>query len=306
MTDKRRGHRAGLLPLTLTVALLAACIGARAVEVTDSTGRTVQLDKPAQRIVALAPHIVENLFSAGAGEQLVGVVSYSNYPAAATRIPIVGGYHAFSLEKILALQPDLIVTWAEGNGDNAARPFEALGVPVYIDEPRQLEDVARSIRNLGILSGNAGHADSVADQFLHRLKQLRQQHATLRKVSVFYQVWNKPLQTINDEHIISAVISVCGGHNIFNDTPVIAPKVSVESVISRNPETIIASGMDQARPEWLDEWLQYPDMTAVRKNNLYFIPPDILQRHTVRILQGAEQMCDSLQTARQHLSAPKS
>ena len=274
-------------------------LAAEPVRVIDSAGREVVLEQPSQRIVALSPHIVENVFSAGAGDKLVGVVSYSNYPPAANDIPIVGGYHAFSLEKIASLRPDLVLCWAEGDGKEVAKPFEALGIPTYIDEPRQLEEVATSVRNIGILSGTSDVADAVADEFMQRLSALQKQYSHQQAVSVFYQVWNKPLQTINNKHIISAVIELCGGHNVFIDTPVIAPKVSLEAVISRNPDVIIASGMDQARPEWLDAWLDFPQLNAVVNHNLYFIPPDILQRHTVRILQGAEKMCESLQQARE-------
>lgn len=273
---------------------------AEPLEVVDSAHRTVKLERPAQRIVALAPHIVENLFSAGAGEQLVGVVSFSNYPEAAKQIPIVGGYHAFSLEKIVALQPDLIVTWAEGNGENAAKPFESLGIPIYIDEPRRLQQVATAVRNLGILTGNENTANRTADHFSQSIAALQARYAKAEPVSVFYQVWNQPLQTVNNHHIISAVIELCGGRNIFVDTPVLAPRISLEAVLARDPEVIIASGMDRARPEWLDDWRAYPHLQAVQRDNLYFIPPDILQRHTVRLLQGAELMCEYLDAARGH------
>ncbi len=285
----------------LCIALSAANSYAK-VQATDSAGRSVVLDEPAQRIVALAPHIVENVFSAGAGDKLVGVVSYSDYPPAAGDIPVVGSYHAFSLEKIASLRPDLVITWAEGDGEAVAEPFEELGIPVYVDEPRELKEVARSVRNIGALSGTREQARRRADHFMRTLARLREEYSHRQPVSVFYQVWNEPLQTVNESHIISAVIELCGGDNVFKDTPVIAPKVSLEAVIARNPQAIVASGMGQERPEWLNEWRQYPQMTAVARENLFFVPPDILQRHTVRILQGAEQMCHSLQRARENLA----
>ena len=111
-------------------------------------------------------------------------------------------------------------------------------------------------------------------------------------------MWNEPLQTLNGEHIISDVIELCGGRNVFADATALAPKIGLESVFKRNPEAIVASGMGEARPEWLDEWLQWPGLKAVKGNNLYFVPPDLLQRHTVRLLDGAEILCKSLATAR--------
>lgn len=280
------------------LSLLVQIVQAAPIEVVDSAGRKVILAKPAERIIALAPHIVENVYSAGAGDKLVGVVSYSDYPPQAAKIPTVGGAHAFSLEAIAALSPDLIITWSQGKIESATNAFSALDIAVYVDEPRKLEDVAVSIRNIGQLSGSAVEANSTADQYLATLTNLRNHYAEAKSVSVFYQIWNEPLQTINDSHIIGDVIKLCGGRNIFSDTPVIAPKVSLEAVINRDPDAVVASGMDIERPEWLDEWRKYPRMSAVVNNNLYFVPPDILQRHTVRILQGAQQMCDSLQRAR--------
>ena len=268
------------------------------ISITDSIGRTVTLNQPATRIVALAPHLVENVFSAGAGDKLVGAVNFSNYPEQAKSIPQVGGYHSFSMEAIVALKPDLVLMWAEGNSEDVAKSLSNLGLPVYINEPGKPETVAQTIRNIGLLAGTSAHANKVADEFLHQLTTLQGQYSREKPVSVFYQVWNKPLQTINGQHSISDVMALCGGRNVFADTPIIAPKVSIESVIARDPDAIIASGMNVERPEWLDDWRAYPQMSAVIHNNLYFVPPDILQRHTTRLLLGAEQVCASLRTVR--------
>lgn len=291
-----------LCVLALISLLTTSLVQAEAIRVIDAANREVTLKQPAQRIVALAPHIVENVFSAGAGDKLVGVVSYSDYPAAAKQIPIVGGYHAFSLEKIASLQPDLVITWAEGNGAEAARPFENLNIPVYVDEPRQLHEVAESIREIGELSGTSDTADAAAKEFMTTLAALQQRYDQASTVPMFYQVWNKPLMTVNHEHLINAVIELCHGKNIFADAPVITPKISIEAVLGRNPSVIIASGMGEERPEWLDDWRSFPQLSAVSENNLYFIPPSLLQRHTARILLGAEKMCHSLQQARNKLT----
>lgn len=266
--------------------------------VTDFVGNTISLEAPAKRIIALAPHNVENVYSAGAGEQLVAVVSHSDYPEEAKQLPIVGTYNAFSYEAILALKPDLVIAWASGNGAEAIKTLKSLGLTVYVDELDTLSDVARAIRDIGVLTGNKQAASKVAFSYLRKLERLKQQYSQQTKVSVLYQVWNTPLQTLNGEHIISDVINLCGGVNVFADAKALAPKISVESVFARNPDAIIASGMGDSRPEWLDEWLQWPLLSAVSKQQLYFIPPDIIQRHTERILQGTELMCRHLQTVR--------
>lgn len=282
----------------LGLLLCALAFSAHAVEVIDFLGRKVSLDKPAQRVIALAPHIVENVYSAGAGDQLIGVVSYSNFPEAAQSLPIVGGYKSFSLETILALKPDLVLMWASGNGMKALAQLESLNLPVYVDELSELEQIAKTIRDIGVLTGHADEANQTASTFIEELEQLRKQYANAQPVSTFYQVWNEPLQTLNGEHIINDAIELCGGSNLFANEIVLAPKVSLEAIIVGDPEAIVASGMGTARPEWLDEWLSWPNLKAVRNKHLFFIPPDVFQRHTARILLGTQQLCRQLQTVR--------
>jgi iron complex transport system substrate-binding protein len=281
--------------------LLVACclsIRANAVTVQDFAGREVTLQQPAQRIVALAPHIVENLFSAGAGEQLVGVVSYSNYPAAARAIPEVGSYNAFSLEQIVALQPDLIVMWGSGNGMRALSRLEPLGVPVYVSELRRLEDIPESIRRLSILAGTETPGEAEARRIDAELQRLRERYASQPTLEVFYQIWDEPLQTVNGEHLISEVIALCGGRNVFSDAASLAPRINIESVLLADPDAVVASGMGEARPGWLDAWRRYPSLAAVRSEALYFINPDHVQRPTARVLLGARRLCEQLDELR--------
>jgi iron complex transport system substrate-binding protein len=280
--------------LLLSLLLLLCPLCHAEITVSDFVGRQVTLEQPARRIVALAPHIVENLYSAGAGEALVGVVSYSDYPASARDIPRVGSYKAFSLETILALQPDLVVMWASGNGMTTLDDLAALKVPVYVSEPRHLDDIGRAIRDYGKLAGSEPAAEREALRIDGAINQLLREHEDEESISVLYQVWHEPLQTLNGKHLISAVIELCGGYNIFADAVSLAPKVSLESVLQRNPDAIVASGMDIARPEWLDLWLNYPSLSAVQNQALFFVHPDHIQRPTARVLLGAQALCHQL------------
>ena len=281
------------------LAALLPCVGiAQQLSVEDFAGRTVTLAEPAQRIVALAPHSVENIFSAGAGDKLVGVVSFSNYPQAAREIVEVGSYNAYSLEAIASLQPDLIVMWASGNGMQTLDKLELLGIPVFVSEPRQLEDIPRVIRLLGRLAGSQQVSEAEAQRIEQAFGELRSRYAGRAQVTVLYEIWNQPLQTINGEHLISQVIQLCGGRNIYADVATLAPRINIESVLARAPEAIIASGMSQARPEWLDDWRNYPSLPAVANNALFFIDPDHLQRPTARVLLGARTLCDQLESVR--------
>ena len=266
--------------------------------VIDDMGKTVTLKSPAQRIVSLSPHSTEMLFSAGAGDQVVGVVSFSNYPEAATRLPHVGGYRQIDLEAILALQPDLVVGWHSGNPKVAIDRIRGLGIPVYLTEPREIEQIATNLERLGVLADSAEQAKAEAMDFRARLQYLQKTYQHRKPVRVFYQVWNEPLMTINGDHMINSLIELCGGQNVFSDLAAIAPTISREAVLAADPEAIVASGMNEQRPDWLDHWRQWSGLEAVRRNNLFFVPPDLLQRQTVRVMDGAERLCRQLQTAR--------
>jgi iron complex transport system substrate-binding protein len=280
------------------VLVLAANASRGEISVQDFQQRTVTLEVPAQRIVALAPHIVENTFSAGAGGKLVGVVSYSNYPEQARQLEQIGSHNSWSLEAIAALRPDLILMWASGNGMNSLSSLNKLGVPVYVSEPRRLEDIPETIRAIGKLAGTEQISEPEAQRLEHELANLAGQYKQLPKLDIFYQMWNEPLQTLNGEHMISHVIELCGGRNAFADALSLAPKISLESVLHRDPEVIVASGMGEARPDWLDMWYQYPSLTAVKNKNLFFVHPDHIQRPTSRILLGAKSLCEQLHSAR--------
>ncbi len=269
-----------------------------AIKVVDFSDQTIRLESPAKRVVALAPHIVENVFTAGAGDTLVGVVAYSNFPEQAKSLPLVGGYAKTNVEKIIELEPDLVIAWESGNSEESINRIKELGIPVYVDQPDTLEDIARSLRDIGALTGHDAISDSAADKFSSKVQKLRQQYAAATPISAFYQVWNSPLQTINGSHIISDAIELCGGRNIYADEAVLAPVINIESILKRDPKAIIASGMSSARPEWLDDWKQWPSLTAVKENNLFFVDPDHIQRHTVRILLGIDSICEQLDLAR--------
>ncbi len=265
---------------------------------TDDSGRSLRLARPAERIVALAPHITEVLYSAGAGEKIVGTVDYSDYPPAARQIPRVGGYSRIDLEAVLALQPDLVIAWESGNNMAQVEKLRKLGIAVYISQPNNLSDVARQIERYGQLAGSEAIARPVAQDFRQRLAALQAAYQDKPKVRTFYQIWKTPLMTVGKTQIISDAIRLCGGENIFGSLPAMAPRVSLEAVVAANPEAIIATGKGGIRPQWLDDWSKWSAMTAVVRDNLFYIDPDIMQRHTARILDGTQRLCEHLDTAR--------
>lgn len=283
----------------LAAWLLAAGSAALAeISVVDDTGATVRLAQPAKRIVSLAPHLTETLFAAGAGERIVGSVEYSDYPPAASRIARIGGYSRIDLERVTALQPDLIIAWQSGNSAANLDRLRALGFRLYVSQPNHIDDVATEIERLGVLAGSAPVANRAAESFRQRLAGLQKRYGNRPPVRTFYQIWKQPLMTVGRRQIISDVIHLCGGDNVFGQLETMAPTVTVEAVITANPEAIVASGMGEARPEWLDDWQRWTSITAVARGNLFFVPPDLIQRHTPRLLDGAELLCQHLETAR--------
>ena len=249
------------------------------------------LQQTAERVIALSPHIVENMFSIGAGSLLVGVVDHSDFPHQAKQITRIGGASSFSLEKILSLSPDLVIVWASAAKNSIVEKLTSLGIPVYVDNPRTLVDIARSIRDFGLLTGQIEKSITVANNYLLEVQSLRNQYQRVDDITVLYEVWNNPLQTINRKHIISDIITLCGGKNVFGDTLSLAPKVNIEAVINRNPDIIVSSNTSNQQ-QWLDYWLAWPVLRAVRHRRLYVIDPDLIQRHTVRILTGTKILCD--------------
>jgi len=269
-----------------------------AVSVSDDSGQIVTLPRPAQRIVSLAPNLTEILFAVGAGSRVVGVVQYSDYPPEAKKLPRIGGYEQVDLEVVIGLRPDLIVAWQSGNSQGQIQQLKRLGFPVYLSEPRRITDVASSMERIGVLAGGGEQAVRALRDFRSRHARLQAQYARRSPVRTFYEVWNRPLMTVNSAHLIGDVMKLCGAQNVFADLPLLTPTIGEEAVLVADPEVIIASGMDEARPEWLDEWRRWPKMKAVKAGHLYFVPPDILQRHSPRILDGAEQFCLLVDRAR--------
>ena len=268
------------------------------VEVKDDYGNVLALTGPARRIVSLSPHLTELLYAAGAGERLVGALEHSDFPPAARALPRVGSELVVDLEAVLALQPDLVVAWPNAGSLKAIERLAQLGLPVFRSEPRELEDVATTLERLGALAGSEGAANAEAARFRARVRELERRYAGRAPVRVFYQVWDRPLVTVNGEHLISKVIRLCGGENVFAALPLLAPEIDREAVLRANPDVIVASGAGRARPRGLEAWKAYPGLAAVAGGHLYAIAPELLQRHTPRILEGAERLCRMLEGVR--------
>jgi iron complex transport system substrate-binding protein len=260
------------------------------VEAIDDSGRRIRLAQPAQRIVALAPHLTELLFEAGAGPAIVGAAEFSDYPPAARSIPRVGDARALDLERIVALQPDLIVAWASGTPSRQVQRLRALGHALFLQEPADLDAIGAAIERLGVLSGTAALARQRADAFGRGLARIRAAHERGAPVRVFYQVAEWPLITVSSRHVIADALRTCGADNVFAAARDWLPRPTREAVLLADPDAIVVAA-SPADSDPLLPWRRWVHLRAVRSGHLYTVDPSLLHRATPRILQGIEVLC---------------
>jgi iron complex transport system substrate-binding protein len=289
-------HRLGTYCLSGAL-LLAANFSYATITVIDDGGNTLSLPTSAKRIISLAPHTTELLFAAGAGKNILGVSSFSDFPPEASRITSVGSSTQLDIERIVSLRPDLVVAWKSGNSARQIARLRQLGITVFESEPQTLDQIASSIERLAALTGTEEAASAAAALFRQQLNSLRTQYQQRSSVSVFYQVWSKPLMTLNGSHLVSQVLHMCGGKNSFAQLPQIAPTITTESVVRANPEVIFVS--DEST-DTIKRWLQFVNLTAVKRNNIFKINSTLMNRAGPRILSGAKQLCENLEQARLH------
>ncbi len=275
------------LAILLCLAL-AMPAQAEAVRLVDDAGLTLELARTPQRIVSLTPHLTEMLFAVGAGPQVVGADSSSDYPEAARGLPRVGDYSRINFERVLALQPDLVVVWMGGNRAADIHALGQLGVPVLHTQAARLDDVARLLRLIGQASGHAEQGGAAARDFSARLAALRLQYARTMAVPVFYQVWDRPLMTVGGTHWISDALALCGARNVFADLRAASPVVSREAVLRRAPELIVG-GSDA--PDLRRQWQRFASLPAVKNDAFVRVDADRLHRPTPRLIEGVAGLC---------------
>ena len=263
----------------------------------QADGSSLELDAPAERLLTLSPHLAELVFAAGAGENLVATVEYSEYPEAAANVPRIGDAFRIDVERVLALSPDLVIAWDSGNPRQAINQIVSLGIPVWSVEIREPGEIAEAIRAIGDASGQTQTARVAVANFQRRLNKLSSQFSSPETLDYFYQVDENPLYTINGEHLISKGLSLCGGRNIFHNLPGLAFQVTHESVIVADPVVMFAPVQDN-EPDPLAIWLDWPGMQAVSGKALFSLPADKISQATPRLLDALEIACSLLDKLR--------
>ncbi|MDT8437685.1 MAG: cobalamin-binding protein [Wenzhouxiangellaceae bacterium] len=253
--------------------------------------------RPPERWISLAPHLTELVFAAGAGERLVGVVEWSDFPAAATELPRIGDAFRFDFERILRLQATHALAWAGGTPGPAIERLRELGLTVKVIETATLDAIGVALETLARRADDPAPGLLAAQRYRAELDRLRtRSHAKPKPVRLFYQVSPRPLFTLGGGHPVNEVFALCGATNVFADSGARALNIDVETLLARDPDAIVL-GREPTRVEpELPPWRDLPGLRAARCEQVLAIDPDFLVRATPRMLEGAKLLCDWLDT----------
>ncbi|HET9695151.1 MAG TPA: cobalamin-binding protein, partial [Steroidobacteraceae bacterium] len=248
------------------------------------------------RLLSLAPGLTELAYAAGAGSMLVGTVEYSDYPEAAKQVPRVGDAWRVDLERVLALRPDVVLAWPTGTPATTVAQLRQLGLNVVEVPTQRLADVPAALRQLGRIAGTAPQAEVAARAFEERVAGQRAKYSRRAPLSVFIEIDDEPVYTVNGRHVISEIVELCGGRNVFADLPQLAPPIATEAVLAADPQVIVTTDDTIADPTAL--WRQWPRLRAVQTGAIYSLSSDLLTRASPRLAQGVEVTCEALERAR--------
>ncbi|MBW8759834.1 MAG: ABC transporter substrate-binding protein [Burkholderiales bacterium] len=292
--------------LVLALGLLLAAVaraGTPSLRLVDDAGHEVALSHPAQRIIALAPHLTELVYAAGAGRQLVAVGKYSDFPPDALTKPVISDAFAVNYEALAGLKPDLVLVWGSGTPERIKSKLRTLGVQVYEIEIRSVAGLADTLRGIGRLAGTEGVAQARAQAIAADWAALKATYGGRRPVRVFFQLWDAPLMTLNGQHLVSSAIAACGGINVFAELPTLTATVSWEVAVQRDPELVLTAGApgETGKP---GRWSEFKRVSAVAHAQFGHVEGDLLDRSGPRFVDGARELCEAVEHARQGLPQP--
>lgn len=273
-------------------------------QVKDDLGRTISIPVDVKRVVSTAPSVTENIFAAGAGDRLVGVTSFCNYPDAANSIPKIGDTMAPNMETIVALKPDIVFVSTASQIEAFTNTLEQNGIAVYVTNPLSMSDVIDELRQLSVVFGTETKTNELIDQLAQRENAVHKALGTFREkdedeaayekrvnsLKVFVQVSREPLFTVGSGAFLNNVVEAAGGRSVTATMDTTYPKLSKETAVALEPEAIILSDSDDNQ-EPNDAFANSP---AVKNGRVYKINADILSRPGPRLVDALEQMAKDL------------
>ena len=288
--------------ITATLMLMVSNTYGKERCVIDDSDRQVCVENTSLKIISLAPGSTELLFAAGAGQQVVAVDLHSDFPPEVMNLPRVGGFPNVNVESVVSFKPDLVVVWTGGNSQSVTRQLEALKIKTFHINARDFAGIERNIRQLGQIAGSESVANKAADTFIQRLAALKERYQGQTQLSVFIDVWRDPPMSIGGGQVITDVIKVCGGRNLFEEVAQPTVQVNLEQLIIDNPDVIISfdrlgSGSETYK-DMMEYWQRWENMSAVKHHQLFSVPINSIARSTPRILDGTEIICKHLQAVR--------
>ncbi len=282
--------------LCLVMGIYTGGAQGQSVVITDDRGAVIRLSRPAQRIITLTPHLTELVFAVNAGDRLVGVARFSHHPPQAKRLPVISDAVQFDVERMLALRPDLVLAWQGGTPPEVIARLERIGLPVFVAGAARLEQIAQSMTAIATLSGTLPESAAARTAFSAGWRELRERRYSAPPVRVFYEIWSRPLMTVSQAHVISEIISLCGGSNVFGELPTLTPEVSREALLAARPEIALGGGSAESPSSFTARWAALPPpLGSVPAQH---IAPELIQQPTPRLLDGARLVCMHLDRVR--------
>ena len=249
------------------------------------------------KIVTLSPHLAEMIYELGSESSLVGVSSFTDYPESAKSIPRIGDAFVLDLERMTLLDPDVILAWESGTPRKVVEELDNLGYRLEIIKSNNLNEISAALNQIGQIVDKQEQARVIIKKYSDQLKDLKEKYKNKQKVAVFFQIDQQPLFTIGGNHFISEMIEVCAGTNVFSELEQLAPSVSVESVIARDPQVIMSMAKAKSQSDF-QYWKKFGNLSANKYDNFYYLHSDALERPTTRIISAGEELCKKLEEAR--------
>lgn len=278
--------------VTLIFAVTCASDASAEIRVIDDLGEEVVLLKPARRVISLAPHITELIYSLGAEKQIVGTVKYSDYPSEASTLPRIGDAFSLNIESVLALKPDLIIAWHTGGNNRPIERLRSLGLPVYTNEAKSLAGIGEAIIDIATLLDKNERGFALQQEFVTALENSR----VVKKSSpvIFFQISDQELYTVSSEHLIGQTINHCGGKNLFSDISPNVSQVNQEMILANQPDVIVVTQRPGSESAWVKTWRGFTGT----QYQVDTIDPDLISRPSLRMLDGIKAICEIVNGAR--------